>query len=171
MGQSVQHSNEDLMQSQYLDDVVFHLPQLDGNDLRIGIAMSRFNLPVVTGLRESCLKELSEQGVSLEDIELVTVPGALEIPLALLELAKTQRFHALIALGAVIRGETYHFELVSNESCSGVSRISLAHQIPIANAILTTENNEQAVVRMQEKGKDAARVAIEMANLQKGIRQ
>jgi len=95
----------------------------------------------------------------------VTVPGALEVPLVLQKMAESQQFDALIALGAVIRGETYHFELVSNESGAGITRIGLDYGIPIANAILTTETDEQAEVRMVEKGTDAARVAVEMANL------
>jgi 6,7-dimethyl-8-ribityllumazine synthase len=102
---------------------------------------------------------------------LVTVPGALEIPLALQKLAESAQFDALIALGAVIRGETYHFELVSNESGAGITRIGLDFGIPVANAVLTTENDEQAVARMTEKGRDAARVAVEMANLAVALEQ
>jgi 6,7-dimethyl-8-ribityllumazine synthase len=109
--------------------------------------------------------ELKHLGVADEDVLLVTVPGALEIPLALQKMADTMQFDALIALGAVIRGETYHFELVSNESGAGITRVTLDAGIPIANAVLTTENDEQAEVRMAEKGADAARVAVEMANL------
>lgn len=138
---------------------------LDGEDLRIGIVQSRFNEPVCNGLREACLAELTRLGVLDEDILLVTVPGALEIPLALQKMAESEQFDALIALGAVIRGETYHFELVSNESGAGVTRIGLDFGISIANGILTTETDEQAVARMTEKGADAARVAVEMANL------
>lgn len=145
-------------------------PNLNGAGLKIGIVMSRFNTPVCEGLRDACLAELSRLGVAEQDIWLGTVAGALEIPLVLQRLANTKRFDALIALGAVIRGETYHFELVSNESGAGVSRVALDHGIPIANAILTTETDEQAEVRVQEKGTDAARVAVETANLIKGIR-
>jgi len=101
----------------------------------------------------------------------VTVPGALEIPLALQKLAESGQFDALIALGAVIRGETYHFELVSNESGAGISRVALDFGVPVANAVLTTENDEQAIVRMSEKGRDAARVAVEMANLAVALEQ
>jgi 6,7-dimethyl-8-ribityllumazine synthase len=137
----------------------------DGTGLRIGIAQSRFNEDVCHGLLSACLAELKHLGVADEDILLVTVPGALEIPLALKKLAETQQFDALIALGAVIRGETYHFELVSNESGAGITRVGLDYGIAIANAVLTTENDEQAEVRMEEKGTDAARVAVEMANL------
>ena len=104
-------------------------------------------------------------GVDEDDVTHVTVPGALEIPLALAKLAATDDFDALIALGCVIRGETYHFEVVANESARGVTRVSLQYGLPVANAILTTENEEQARARVAEKGRDAARVAVEMANL------
>jgi 6,7-dimethyl-8-ribityllumazine synthase len=138
---------------------------LEGAGLRIGIVQARFNADVGHGLLSSCLAELKRLGVADEDILHVTVPGALEIPLGLKAMTETQQFDALIALGAVIRGETYHFELVANESGAGISRIGLDYGIPIANAVLTTENDEQAEVRMAEKGTDAARVAVEMANL------
>lgn len=138
---------------------------LNGESLRIGIVQARFNEDVCHGLLAACLAELKHLGVSDEDILHVTVPGALEIPLALQKMAETQQFDALIALGAVIRGETYHFELVSNESGAGITRIGLDFGVPIANAVLTTENDEQAEARMAEKGADAARVAVEMANL------
>ncbi|UTH73901.1 6,7-dimethyl-8-ribityllumazine synthase [Chromobacterium sp. IIBBL 290-4] len=145
-------------------------PNLSGKGLKIGIVMARFNTPVCHGLRDACLAELSKLGVAAADVTLATVPGALEAPLVLQTMAKTGRFDALVALGAVIRGETYHFELVSNESGAGVTRVGLDFDIPVANAILTTENDEQAEVRMQEKGADAARVAVEMANLHKALR-
>lgn len=138
---------------------------LVGAGLRIGIVQSRFNEDVCHGLLASCLAELSRLGVDDDDILHVVVPGALEIPLALQLMAETEQFDALIALGAVIRGETYHFELVANESAAGISRIALDLGIPIANAVLTTENDEQAEARMATKGADAARVAVEMANL------
>ena len=138
---------------------------LAGDGLRVGIVQARFNEVVCEGLLSACLAELAVLGVADEDVLHVSVPGALEIPLALQKMAQTQQFDALIALGAVIRGETYHFELVSNESGAGITRIGLDFGIPVANAVLTTENDEQAEVRMAEKGTDAARVAIEMANL------
>jgi 6,7-dimethyl-8-ribityllumazine synthase len=138
---------------------------LGGQGLRIGIVQARFNEDICHGLLASCLAELKHLGVEDEDILQVAVPGALEIPLTLQKLAETLQFDALIAIGAVIRGETYHFELVSNESGSGISRVALDFGIPIANAVLTTENDEQAEARMVEKGTDAARVAVEMANL------
>ncbi|MCU6500120.1 6,7-dimethyl-8-ribityllumazine synthase [Duganella sp. BJB488] len=138
---------------------------LSGDGLRIGIVQARFNEDVCHGLLSACLAELKHLGVADEDVLHVTVPGALEVPLVLQKMAESQQFDALVALGAVIRGETYHFELVSNESGAGITRIGLDYGIPIANAILTTENDEQAEVRMAEKGADAARVAVEMANL------
>ena len=142
-----------------------YAPSLDGNGQRIGIVQSRFNEDVCHGLLTACVAELKRLGVEAEDILVVTVPGALEIPLALQKMAETQQFDALVALGAVIRGETYHFELVSNESGAGISRVTLDYGIPIANGVLTTETDEQAEVRMAEKGADAARAAVEMANL------
>jgi len=140
-------------------------PDFQGAGLRIGIVQARFNEDIGHGLLAACLSELNNLGVADEDILHVTVPGALEVPLALQKMAETEQFDALIALGAVIRGETYHFELVSNESGTGITRIGLDFGIPIANAILTTETDDQAEVRMREKGADAARAAVEMANL------
>ena len=146
-------------------------PNMDGDGLRIGVVQSRFNEPVCNGLVDACVEELERLGIAGEDVLLVTVPGALEIPLALQKLAESGQFDPLIALGAVIRGETYHFELVSNESGAGISRVALDFGVPIANAVLTTENDEQAVARMTEKGRDAARVAVEMANLSVALEQ
>ncbi|MCX7215608.1 MAG: 6,7-dimethyl-8-ribityllumazine synthase [Burkholderiales bacterium] len=140
-------------------------PDFDGAGLRIGIVQARFNEDICHGLRAACLTELKHLGVDDQDVLLVTVPGALEIPLALQKMAESGQFDALIALGAVVRGETYHFELVANESGAGIQRIGLDHGIPIANAVLTTENDDQAEARMAGKGADAARVAVEMANL------
>ncbi|HEX4858134.1 MAG TPA: 6,7-dimethyl-8-ribityllumazine synthase [Usitatibacteraceae bacterium] len=134
-----------------------------GAGLSIGIAHSRFNEPVVKALLEACVATLIKHGVDEERIEVVAVPGALEIPLALQALAASGRFDALIALGAVIRGETYHFEVVSNESCRGVMDVMLDTGLPVANGILTVDTDEQAAARTVEKGGDCARVAIEMA--------
>jgi 6,7-dimethyl-8-ribityllumazine synthase len=145
-------------------------PNLDGRGLKIGIVMSRFSENICDGLRDACLRELAVLGVSAADVQLASVPGALEIPLVLQTMAKSGRFDALVAIGAVIRGETYHFELVANESGSGVSRVALDCAIPVANAVLTTEDDDQALVRMEEKGRDAARVAVEMARLQQALR-
>lgn len=144
---------------------------LAGDGLRVGIVQARFNEVVGAGLLSSCLAELKNLGVADEDVLHVTVPGALEIPLVLQKMAETQQFDALIALGAVIRGETYHFELVSNESGAGITRVGLDYGIPIANAVLTTETDEQAEVRMAVKGADAARVAVEMANLAQALEE
>ena len=139
--------------------------QLDGRDLRIGIVQARFNAPLTNKLAESCLAELQALGVAGKHIKHVSVPGALEVPVALLALAESNDYDALVALGCIVRGETYHFELVANESAAGVTRIALDHQLPIANAILTVENEAQAWARASDKGRDAARVAVEMANL------
>ncbi|MEJ7931372.1 6,7-dimethyl-8-ribityllumazine synthase [Ramlibacter sp. AN1015] len=139
--------------------------KLDGSGLRIGIVQARFNQSVTDALAQACLGELEALGVAASDITHVHVPGALEVPLALQALASTGRFDALVALGCVIRGETYHFELVANESAAGVTRVSLDHRLPIANVILTTENQAQALARQSEKGIDAARVVVEMAQL------
>ena len=148
-----------------MNDIDVFEADLDGHDLRIAIVQARFNEEHCQALSVSCINELLALGVSHADIQLVTVPGALEIPFALSQLVKTDEFDALIALGAVIRGETYHFELVSNESASGITRISLDAGVPIANGILTCDTDEQATARSGEKGRDCARAAVEMANL------
>ena len=138
---------------------------LDGSKLHIGIVQARFNEGITNALAEACRNALQDLGVAPEHITHVFVPGALEVPLALQALAERDEFDALIALGCIIRGETYHFELVANESGAGVTRVALDYQLPIANAILTTANLDQAVARQTEKGRDAAYVAVEMANL------
>ena len=138
---------------------------LNGKGLRIGIVQSRFNLEVCEGLLASCHAQLVQLGVAEDDITLATVPGALEIPIVLLHMADSEKYDALIALGAVIRGDTYHFEVVSNESARGVNDVQLACGVPIANAILTTDNDDQALERVSVKGSEAAQAAIEMANL------
>ncbi|BBF22481.1 6,7-dimethyl-8-ribityllumazine synthase [Sutterella megalosphaeroides] len=139
----------------------------EGAELRIGIVVARFNEYAGRGEFEACMDELRKLGVVDEDVTKISVPGALEIPFALQKLAGTGEYDALIALGAVIRGETYHFELVSNESGAGITRISLDYGIPIANGVLTTENDEQCEERIDMKGRDCARCAVEMANLAK----
>jgi len=139
--------------------------RMNGKKLSIGIVQARFNANITDALANACKAELLALGVLDKHITHITVPGALEVPVALQALAEKASFDALIALGCIIRGETYHFELVANESGSAVTRIGLDYQVPIANAILTTENLEQAVARQEEKGRDAARVAVEMANL------
>ena len=138
---------------------------LNGQDLRIGIVQARFNEEHCTALTKACITELIALGVSQADIKLVTVPGALEIPFALQKLAETGEFDGLVALGAVIRGETYHFELVSNESAAGVTRVSIDSGLPIANGILTCDTDEQAKARVVVKGADCAKAVVEMANL------
>ncbi|MDR1969283.1 MAG: 6,7-dimethyl-8-ribityllumazine synthase [Burkholderiaceae bacterium] len=144
-------------------------PPLDGRALRIGIVQARFNKTVTDVLSRSCMWELLELGVKRDRIFECNVPGALEIPLALQWMARSGQFDALVAVGCVIRGETYHFELVANESGAGITRVALDSGVPIANAILTTENLQQAEARMQDKGSDAARVAVEMALLKKAL--
>ena len=138
---------------------------LDGSQLSIGIVQARFNADLTGKLAAACLAELAALGVTPDNIRHVTVPGALEVPVALQALAETEDFDALIALACIIRGETYHFELVANESGAGVSRVALDNTLPVANAILTVENEAQAWARAEDKGRDAARVAVEMANL------
>jgi len=140
-----------------------------GAGLRIGIVQSRFNTEVCEGLLGACWTQLLQQGVREDDITLATVPGALEIPLVLQHMAQSGRFDALVALGAVIRGDTYHFEVVSNESARCVGEVQLHSGVPIANAILTTDTDEQAIARMHVKGSEAALVAIEMVNLLRGL--
>ncbi len=140
-------------------------PNLDGSRLRIGIVQARFTNEIGSKMLEVCCRTLKELGVADENITATTVPGALEVPLVLQNMAASNQYDALIAIGVVIRGETYHFELVSNESGAGVTRVGLDHNIPIANAILTTENDDQAVARIEEKASDAAKVAVECANL------
>ncbi len=146
-------------------------PNLDGSGLRIGIAMSRFNLDVGEGLLGGCAAELKRLGVRATDMQIVTAPGALELPLVLQTMAQSGRFDALVALGCVIRGETYHFEIVSNESARGITDVQLATGVPVANGVLTTEDDDQALARMVQKGGEAGQAAVEMANLQKFIRK
>ncbi|MEN9539025.1 MAG: hypothetical protein RLZZ126_1260 [Pseudomonadota bacterium] len=142
---------------------------LQGKDLRIGVVQARFNAAITDALYQACKAELLALGVAEKRIIHITVPGALEVPTALQALAEKGGFDALVALGCIIRGETYHFELVANESGAGVTRVALDYQLPIANAILTTENEAQAVARQTDKGVDAARVAVEMANLLESV--
>jgi 6,7-dimethyl-8-ribityllumazine synthase len=144
-------------------------PDLNGSGLRIGIVKSRFNRDVGEGLLSSCTTALAKHGVRASDIRIVSVPGALEMPLALQKMANSGKFDALIALGAVIRGETYHFEVVANESASGITMVALDTGVPVANGILTTENDDQALARMSQKGADCAAAAVEMANLLKKL--
>ena len=153
------------------DNIFEYDSSLAGAGLRIGIVMSRFNLPLCEGLLSACIAELKRLGVADGDMAIADVPGALEIPLVLQTMAQSGRYDALVALGAVIRGETYHFEVVSNDSCRAVMDVQLDTGIPIANGILTCESDEQAEVRMQQKGSDCAQAAVEMANLQRALGQ
>ncbi len=152
------------------DDILEFEPNLNGSGMRIGIVMSRFNTDVCEGLLSSCTARLVELGVARQDILIATVPGALEIPLTLQRMAESGRFDGLVALGAIIRGETYHFEVVSNESASGVTAVQLETGLPVANAILTTEDDDQALARMHVKGAEAASVVLEMINLLKKLK-
>ncbi|NYT37680.1 6,7-dimethyl-8-ribityllumazine synthase [Allopusillimonas soli] len=140
-------------------------PDLNGEGLHIGIVRARFNEEIGLAELDACLAELAELGVDERDVMVVSVPGALELGVTLAQMAETFEFDALIALGAVIRGETYHFEIVSNESASAMSRVALETGIPVANGVLTTDTEEQAQARSADKGRDCARAAVEMANL------
>ncbi len=142
---------------------------LNGAGKKVGIVLSRFNSNIGDGLLTACHSELLKLGVDPQDIRIATVPGALETPLILQHMALSERFDALIALGAIVRGETYHFEVVANESARGISEVQLNTGVPVANAVLTTEDDDQALARMQIKGTEAAQVAIEMANLVRAL--
>jgi 6,7-dimethyl-8-ribityllumazine synthase len=144
-------------------------PNCDGAAKKVGIVLSRFNAPIGDSLLKGAYLALREQGIPDTSVLLVTVPGALEAPLALQYLAQTAKFDALVALGAVIRGETYHFEIVANESAAGVSSVALEFGVPVGNGILTTENDEQALARAEQKGYEAVLAALEMANLRRVI--
>ena len=151
------------------DDIEKLEPDLDGKGVRIGIVVSRFNPEVGEALLAACTAALTKHGVLASDIRVITVPGALEAPLALQKMANTGKYDALIALGAVIRGETYHFEIVANESAGGITTVALDTGVPVANGILTADDESQAAARVSQKGADCAAAAIEMANLLKRI--
>lgn len=145
-------------------------PELAGAGLCVGIVISRFNTEIGEGLRNACVAELIRLGVPADSITLASVPGALELPLVLQTMAQSSRYHALVAIGCVIRGETYHFEVVSNESARGILNVQLTTGVPIANAVLTTEDDDQALLRMTVKGAEAAQAAVEMANLLRAVK-
>ena len=153
------------------DNIFEYDNNLDGAGLRVGIVMARFNLPICEALLSSCVNELKRLGVAAADMTIANVPGALEIPLVLQTMAQSGSFDALVALGAVIRGDTYHFEVVSNDACRAIMEVQLDTGVPIANGILTCDTDEQAEVRTQPKGSDCAQAAVEMANLQKALLQ
>jgi 6,7-dimethyl-8-ribityllumazine synthase len=144
-------------------------PNVNGDGRRVAIVLSRFNGEIGDLLLAGALRALAEAGVAERDQLIVTVPGALETPLALQRIAQSGEFDALVALGAVIRGDTYHFEIVANESAAGVASVQLEFGIPIGNGILTTDTEDQARERADTKGFDAARAALELANLQDAI--
>ncbi len=142
---------------------------LNGKGMQIGIVLSRFNSNIGDGLLSACKNELLMLGVDSDDITIATIPGALEAPLILQHMALSEKYDALIALGAIIRGETYHFEVVSNESARGISEVQLNTGVPVANAVLTTEDDDQAIARMHIKAAEAAKVAIQMCNIIKAL--
>jgi 6,7-dimethyl-8-ribityllumazine synthase len=135
--------------------------------MRLGIVASRFNEALVSRLLERAEKEAKKLGAQSS---VVSVPGALEIPVTLQWMAQSGRFDALVAIGAVIRGETYHFEVVANESARGVMEVALESGVPIANGILTTDDEAQAEARL-DKGAEAVRVALEMAKLKQTLHE
>jgi 6,7-dimethyl-8-ribityllumazine synthase len=141
----------------------------DGAGRRVAIVLSRFNPDIGEGLLAAALRALRDASVAEQDITVVSVPGALETPLALQRLAQTRHYDALVALGAVIRGDTYHFEIVANESASGIATVQLDSGIPIGNGILTCDTEEQARARMEAKGYEATCAALELANLLPGL--
>ncbi|MBP8214588.1 MAG: 6,7-dimethyl-8-ribityllumazine synthase [Propionivibrio sp.] len=151
------------------ENIYEYEPVLAGKGLTVGIVMSRFNQDICEGLLAACTSELKRLGVAEGDIEIATVPGALEIPLVLQTMAQSRRFDALVALGAVIRGDTYHFEVVSNDACRAVMEVQLDTGVPVANGILTCENDDQALARTQQKGSDCAQAAVEVANLLRAL--
>jgi 6,7-dimethyl-8-ribityllumazine synthase len=142
---------------------------LNGKGMQVGVVLSRFNSNIGEGLLSACKAELLKLGVADNDITIATVPGALETPLILQHMALSEKYDALIALGAIIRGETYHFEVVANESARGISEVQLNTGVPVANAVLTTEDDDQAIARMHIKGAEAAQVAVEMYNLVRAL--
>ena len=141
----------------------------DGRDLTIGIVVGQFNPEVGEAMLAACVAELVRLEVAPENMTIAGVPGALEIPITLQRLADSERFDALIALGAVIRGETYHFEIVANESASGITAVQLESSVPIANGILTCDTEEQIAERIEQKATDCAQVAVQMARLLEAI--
>lgn len=138
---------------------------LNGDGIRVGVVQARFNEEITNGLWQACCSELLRLGVLNEDILHMTVPGAMELPIALQRLAESEEFDVLVALGCVIKGDTYHFEIVCNESARGISTVAIENDVPIVNMVLTTYTEEQAIERIEEKGMDAARCAVEMGNL------
>jgi 6,7-dimethyl-8-ribityllumazine synthase len=148
-------------------DVVEGAPQ--GAFKRVAVVVSRFNGDVTNRLLESALDELDQAGINREDVTVMPVPGAFELPLGAMALAKTRRYAAVVALGCVIRGETAHFDYVAGEAASGLQLAALETGVPVAFGVLTTDNLEQALARA-DKGAEAVRSALEMADLFSRIR-
>ncbi|MBS0324936.1 MAG: 6,7-dimethyl-8-ribityllumazine synthase [Proteobacteria bacterium] len=144
-------------------------PDSSGKGRRVAIVQSRFNPVIGAGLVAGALRALKEAGVAERDVTLATVAGALEIPLALQRFAQSRRFDALVAIGAVIRGDTFHFEIVAEQSAAGVAGVQLEYGIPVGNAILTCDSDAQAQARMDAKGYEATMAALELANLLRTI--
>jgi len=142
----------------------------EGAGLRVGIVVSRFNEQICARLLAGARDELARSGVHAADVTVTRVAGALEIPLALQWMAQSEKFDALVAIGAVIRGETYHFEVVANESARGLMDVALEFGVPVANGIVTTDDEAQALARA-DKGAEAVRVALEMARLRAALRR
>ena len=145
--------------------------QLVAGNEKFCIIISRFNDFIGSKLLSGAIDELKRHGVSDENIDIVKVPGAFEIPLAAMKFAKTQKYNAIITLGAIIRGATSHYEHVSAELSKGIAQVSLQTEIPVIFGVLRTENieeaSERAGTKAGNKGSDAAKAAIEMANLLK----
>ena len=141
----------------------------DIQNLKIGVVYSRFNEPVVREILNSCLDQLVFKGIKKNHILQKEVPGALEIPVLVNAYAATKKYDVLIGVGAVIRGETYHFEVVSDQSANGLMQAQMNNNIPIINAIITTNSSDEAFARTKIKGKEAANGAIEMALLMKNL--
>ncbi len=141
----------------------------NGAGVRLGIVQARFNEAITNQLLAGATRAIKEAGVSDEDTLLVKVPGALEIPFALNALIESGEVDALVALGAVVKGDTYHFEIVCNESAAGISRVGLDHGVAIGNGVLTTYTEAQALERAEQKGYEAVLAALELMDLDDAI--
>jgi 6,7-dimethyl-8-ribityllumazine synthase len=141
-----------------------------GADRTVGVVVSRFNGEISNQLLDSALEALAQAGVPEERITVMPVPGAFELPIGAMALAKTRRYSCVIALGCVVRGETAHFEFVAGEASSGLQLAGLETGVPVAFGVLTVDTTEQAEARV-DKGADAARAALEMADLFAQVRK
>lgn len=142
---------------------------LNGEGDRYGLVVSRFNQEITNQLLEGAIEGLKQHGVSEEELTIAWVPGAFEIPLIAKKLAESKKYDAVICLGAVIRGETSHFDFVADQAARGILQASLASGIPVIFSVLTTDTVEQAEVRAKNKGLSGALSAIEMVNIIKSI--